>query len=471
MHGPDVVSLSNLVPLMYRARWLRSFLSGEVTSREESPDGAGWETGSLLAAPGGRYRAETVDEDGDRDLVICDGRTGGVPFGELLIPSWLLAAYDLAVAGRVGHVGRAAYVVRATPRGGRSRTGWPSDSVTALVDAELGILLRYEEASPTGRARVIEFTSLRVDPADSADPLLFTQPADGDPGQDNAGPDEDDPEPALEPARIAPELSDEQVNLLYRTALGPQRFAAELRERADQKTIRQQGEEALAATRLGRRTRWLWENPPASIPDQTDWRARVTVAMPGCYRIDMLTDPGARAACIASDGERMWRVYPDRVAVGPAGPLPPGIGSVLDPSWLLDGYQLSTQGTVTVGGRPGLRIAAVPASPVLRQGLQPGVSAAADQIEVIVDAELGITLRQVCSFQGLPLVHSELAGVTTDIDPEAFAFRPPPGARIIHGGRLLADTGLSPGEIAWYAATAAPKLAIEIARRWISSRR
>jgi hypothetical protein len=43
-------------------------------------------------------------------------------------------------------------------------------------------------------------------------------------------------------------------------------------------------------------------------------------------------------------------------------------------------------------------------------------------------------------------------------------------ARIIHGG-LLAETGLSPGEIAWQAATAAPKLAIEIARRWIGSRR
>jgi len=53
--------------------------------------------------------------------------------------------------------------------------------------------------------------------------------------------------------------------------------------------------------------------------------------------------------------------------------------------------------------------------------------------------------------------------------PDAFTFRPPPGARIFHGG-LLAETGLSPGEIAWHAATAAPKLAIEIARRWIGSR-
>jgi len=387
----------------------------------------------------------------------------------LLIPSLLLAAYDLAVTGEAGHLGRTAYVVRATRRGGRPRTGWPADRVTALVDAELGILLRYEEFSRAGRARVIEFTSLSVHPAESADPLLFSQPADGGPWPGDAGPGEDDPEPAPEPARIAPELSDGQVNLLYRTALGPQRFAAELRERADQKTIRQQGQEALAATRLGSRTRWLWENPPGPIPDQTDWGARLTVAMPGCYRIDMLTDPGARAGCVASDGERMWRVYPDRVAVRPAGPLPDGIGSVLDAAWLLAGYQLSVQGTVTAGGRPGLRIVAVPASPVLRQGLQPGVWAAGDQIEVIVDAELGITLRQVWSCQGRPVLHWELTGVTTDIDPDAFTFRPPPGARIIHGG-LLAETGLSPGEIAWHAATAAPKLAIEIARRWIGSR-
>ena len=106
---------------------------------------------------------------------------------------------------------------------------------------------------------------------------------------------------------------------------------------------------------------------------------------------------------------------------------------------------------------------------MLRQGLEPGVWAAGDQIDVIVDTELGITLRQVWSCQGRPVLHWELTCVTTDIDPDAFTFRPPPGARIFHGG-LLVETGLSPGEIAWHAATAAPKLAIEIARRWIGSR-
>src|SRR5258706_11675029 len=245
MSGPAVVSLGELVPLMYRARWLRFFVSGQVTSREESPDGAGWESGSLHAAPGGRYRGDGGDEDGDRELVICDGRTGMVPFGELLMPSLLLAAYDLAVTGEAGHLGRTAYVVRATRRGGRPRTGGPADRVTALVDAELGILLRYEEFSRAGRARVIEFTSLSLHPAQSAHPLLFSQPADGGPWPGDAGPGGDDPQPAPEPARIAPDLSDGQVNLMTRPALGPLRFAAELPERHAQKHIRPMAQNAL----------------------------------------------------------------------------------------------------------------------------------------------------------------------------------------------------------------------------------
>ena len=129
----------------------------------------------------------------------------------------------------------------------------------------------------------------------------------------------------------------------------------------------------------------------------------------------------------------------------------------------------SVQGTATVGGRSELRIVVARPSPVPRQRLQPGVWAAGDQVEVIVDAELGIALRQVWSWHGRGVLYSELTGVTTDIDADAFTLRPPPGARIIHGG-LLAETGISPAEIGWHAAVATPKLAIEIARRWISSR-
>src|SRR5260370_2384312 len=106
MSTPAAVSLSDLVPLMYRARWLQCVLSGEVTSREEDAGFAGRESGSLAAAPGGRYRAEGGDEDGDRDLMICDGPTGMVPFGQLLIPSGLLAGYELAGDGRGGSATR-----------------------------------------------------------------------------------------------------------------------------------------------------------------------------------------------------------------------------------------------------------------------------------------------------------------------------------------------------------------------------
>ncbi len=471
MSTPAAVSLSDLVPLMYRARWLQCVLSGEVTSREEGAGFAGRESGSLAAAPGGRYRAEVVDEDGDRDLMICDGLTGVVPFGELLIPSRLLADYELAVDGRAEHVGRTVYVVRAVRRGGQLRPGWPADRVTALVDAELGILLRYEETSQTGRVRVIEFTSLSVGPAHSADPLLFTQPA-GDLEQDSRG-DHDAAEPGPARPPTAPELTDEQVNLLYRTTLGPQRFAAVLREQEDRETILQRADEALAATKLGSRTRWLWQVLPRSTPDEADWEARLTVAMPGRYRIEMITDPRFRPASIASDGEHLWRIYPDRVAVRPAGRLPGGIGSIIDPAWLLDSYRLSVQDTVTVSGRPGLPILAVPEhwpSPMLRQGLLQGPSAVTDEIEVTVDTELGITLRQVWSCQGHPVLRSELSSVTTDIDPDAFLMQPPPGARIITGG-LLAETGMSPAEIALHAAKAASKLAVEIGRRWIRNSR
>src|SRR5260221_9382675 len=164
MSTPSAVPLSDLVPLMYRARWLQCVLSGEVTSREEGAGFAGRESGSLLAAPGGRYRAEVVDEDGDRDLMICDGLTGVVPFGELLIPSRLLADYELAVDGRAGHLGRTGDVVRAVRRGGPLRPGRPAARGAGLVGARLGIFLRYEETRPTGSVRVIACTRLSAGP-------------------------------------------------------------------------------------------------------------------------------------------------------------------------------------------------------------------------------------------------------------------------------------------------------------------
>jgi hypothetical protein len=122
-------AISDLVPLLYRARWLGFSRSGEVRSRRERRGDGGYDelSGSLRAAPGGLCRADLVDEDGERELRICEGPQGSVPFAGLLIPSWLLADFDLEVTGPADHVGRAAYAVAGQPR----QAGNTQDSASA----------------------------------------------------------------------------------------------------------------------------------------------------------------------------------------------------------------------------------------------------------------------------------------------------------------------------------------------------
>ena len=112
------------------------------------------------------------------------------------------------------------------------------------------MLLRYEKTGPRWEAESAEFTSLT---------------------KDGAG-------PAGAPS---PDLGDAHVNLLYRSVLGPQEFSAELHEWADVETLTRLGQAALAATQLGNRTRWLWQSPEDSPPENIDRSARLHVAMPG----------------------------------------------------------------------------------------------------------------------------------------------------------------------------------------------
>jgi hypothetical protein len=91
------------------------------------------------------------------------------PFPALLCPSWLLAGYDLEVGDRVSACGRDGIHVVAT---GRREA---IDHVDAIVDAELGIVLRFERSEADDAAEVIEFRSLTVDP--EFDPGRFSAPA------------------------------------------------------------------------------------------------------------------------------------------------------------------------------------------------------------------------------------------------------------------------------------------------------
>jgi hypothetical protein len=229
-----MVDERSIVALLYRADWRRLSLTGAVrgggppllsvlTEQRRPrpgepfpppppfrpPSGSPGETDmTLLVAPGGRYRVAVQDGtvwgcDGERAWAwfgeLPPGReislSGGPepPFPELLEPSWLVAGYDLTVEGDTTACGRPVIRVAASARmTGRERreTGglpfrWPpvirADRVTAVVDAELGILLRCE-FQRDGESRrgertpdVAEFRSLTVDP--ETDPARFTAPA------------------------------------------------------------------------------------------------------------------------------------------------------------------------------------------------------------------------------------------------------------------------------------------------------
>lgn len=126
---PDLAALPALI---YRPGWTRLTMSGHVRRRRAAarPHGQDDQSelqGSLSVAPGGRYRADLADDSGERWLEICDGTSAWVvsegtstheravdneiPFGDLLIPRWLLANYELEITGQSKYIGRSALVV------------------------------------------------------------------------------------------------------------------------------------------------------------------------------------------------------------------------------------------------------------------------------------------------------------------------------------------------------------------------
>jgi hypothetical protein len=206
-----------LVGLLYRADWTRLALSGTVhgvntrlhsifTETLAKGSGQSWTPPpggepnaerTLLVAPGKRYREDSADGsyasgcDGERIWQWYASLAPTVslrfddrprpPFPSLLAPSWLLTGYDLALEGEMTACGRPCVRVQAMPRdhgssGGRNRRGigiipvpfvfdeavetW--DAVQAVVDAELGILLRCSRQHGTSPAEVTEFRSLTV---------------------------------------------------------------------------------------------------------------------------------------------------------------------------------------------------------------------------------------------------------------------------------------------------------------------
>jgi hypothetical protein len=166
---------------------------------------------TLIVAPGKRYREETADGDyasgcdGERVWQWYEQLRPGIslifderprpPVPVLLAPSWLLTGYELTLEGEETVCGRAGLRVRAARRdrgGYGTRNGLISgvmpvpsllrtpvetwDEVQAVVDVELGFLLRCRRRNGTGTGEVNEFRSLTVGGEADADPERFSAP-------------------------------------------------------------------------------------------------------------------------------------------------------------------------------------------------------------------------------------------------------------------------------------------------------
>jgi len=389
----------------------------------------------------------------------------------LLDPSWLVSGWDLELAGTAEAAGRAAVRVIATPRPRTRRQHIGRDKlldrIVILADPDLGLLLCHEIIR-TGRSdETTLISSLVPAPADPGHGPFRPSPglpvsdredyAESDAGQSQQtdGPGwrlvksaagvlgeglgfavrhtpRTPPEPGTPPmpdpgppdTTPAP-LPADLVNLLHRTGLPAPRFSATAGTWYDGEGMIAAGQSMRAragslAGLLGPAELWsaLADRP---LSDRYEAQ-RITLSLPGRYRVDQLSGRGARnLRTRASDGERTWSIYPNRVEVEPASdkPLDDEWLRLADPSWLLGrGWQLSAARPQRVGGRDGWLLwahyAGTADSPVwmlMARGMLP-------QMCVVVDAELGVLLRTTSYAGGKPVRCTELFSLTV----------PPPGA-------------------------------------------
>jgi hypothetical protein len=126
---------------------------------------------------------------------------------------------------------------------------------------------------------------------------------------------------------------------------------------------------------------------------------------------------------LASDGQRRWQVFADRVSVGQSAPPPAELADLFDGSWLL-GCRLSGGSEVMAGGRHAYRICVAGSwfTPPLMTFSFPAVA--------VLDAETGRLLRLTSYGDGKPVTRHELRDVT-DGGTGDFGFEVPAGLPIV----------------------------------------
>jgi outer membrane lipoprotein-sorting protein len=410
------------------------------------------------------------------------------PVPELLCPSGLLGGFTLEVLGPVTVAGRDAVAVAATPRRdvlGSGSAERPYDRIEVAVDAELGILLRRIETSGGELVTLTELTDVTMNPPEAADPARFAPPPGShrseSPGENRgatlSGPGwaaadlvlgglgalirhaphllghggvgeqpeaMPSPDPApLEPADGSPP-PDEVLDLLYRSG-EPRDLGATARRWLDLAAMAAPVPEGLRAAGRGGFGDLLDAMTPAMNVARTE--ARLRVSGPDRYRLDFSSRPRRiDSTTIGCDGERRWRVFQDRILVGPAAPLRDDIAFLADSCWLLR-RRLSGGAELTYRGRPArqLHVAPVPGDAEVAPG--PLMTFTTDTIvdaptDAIVDAETGCLLRLISYAGDTLVIWSELDDISTEpTDPDEFRVHVPPGTRIVEEtGNLIADT-------------------------------
>jgi hypothetical protein len=416
----------------------------------------------------------------------------------LLWPAWLVSGWDLELSGTAEAAGRTAVRVIATPRpltrGQHAGRDLLLDRIVLLVDPDLGLPLGHEIIRSGRSDETTLISSLVPGPADVG-PAPF-RPSPGLPVSDRkdyaeaaAGlwPQMDGPgwrlaksaagalgeglgfavrhTPRTPPEPGTPPMPDpgppdttpaplpaDLVNLLHRTGLPAPRFSATAGTWYDGEGMTAAGQSLRAgagpmAGLLGPGEVW---SALADRPLADRYQAqRVALSLPGRYRVDQLSGLDSKnLRTRASDGERVWAVYPNRVVVLPARvrPLDDRWLRLADPSWLLaPGWQLSAPRPQRVGGRDGWLLwarytgtADLPSWLLMGQGLLP-------QICVVADAELGVLLRMTCYADGTPVMCTELFNLTVPppgADQELFTLSRPDGVPVFHGETMLDELNI-----------------------------
>jgi outer membrane lipoprotein-sorting protein len=565
--GIDMTDLQGVIGLLYRADWTGLSLAADVRSETDQdllrsrvravkpswvPEGRGrssrgvypeggpptWadatseEPGGyhswharLLIAPGGRYRQEYLDEpsgrvigsDGERSWVWHQQEPGPPievrhrpPLHQLLRPSELLGDFTLEVRGPVTACGREGIAVVATPRTGneyvpRLNASTLSDHLEVIVDAELGILLRYEEAFAGQRLSLTELTAVVLDPPEVADLSRFAPPAGSRISQDpeeslrekRSGPgwevektvvglatgglgaalrfasrcpgrpgfSEDDLQSAMPPAEPAvleaeggPPPPDDLLYLLYQSGENPA-FTATRDQWQDLSAMMAQLPDSMRAMGYGGFGYMI-----DSLAVVTRGKpvahtvSRLRVAGRDKYRLDYLTRSGRnRVKTIACDGEHRWVVFAAQIMVGPAHPLSRDLANVVDSSWLL-GCRLSGGAEVSYRGRRAYQLSVSSDGDGWQAATLPSFPA-----DAIVDAELGCLLRLISFAGDRPASWYELSGIGTEPVPTGeFRLDIPPGVRVVEatGNPFTDSAAVMPG-----AAGTVVRTAVDVVRR------